>query len=330
MIVEERRPESCYILQPMILKGFLRNGQGRIGTLAAALILGACSPSGAGGEAEPAAEPERRATSEPAGAAAPRNASPPGAPTFPGVVVPRQVVDVAAPFAGRVEAVLVDVGDRVEAGAPLVRLDTTSLAEDLRMSEAALGAAEAEQRRTAVSRDEADTRWRRRQALQDTFSSEAIAAARNERESAAAAYAAAEARVEEHRARVRQLRDHLSRATLTAPFTGTVAQRHLDAGAAVAPGVPVVRLITSQDLLVRFAVPPDLANDLQPGNEVTLLLDGGGDSRAVVERVAPEVDAPSQRIFVEARPREAAALPAGTTLRVAVIPSGRLRRQGPS
>lgn len=283
-------------------------------------MLVACAPADTGTVAAP----------QPTGAADP--ASPPATvqepsrphrPTFPGVVVPRRAVDVAAPFPGRIESIGVEVGDRVERGATLARLDTASVAEDLRMAEAAAGAAEAERRQAAASLAEAEARWKRRAALPESYSQEEIEATRLERDAAAAAHAAADARLDEQRARVRQLRDLLSRATLAAPFAATVGRRYLDPGAAVATGTPIVRLLTADDLLVRFAVPPEDAGTLVPGDGVVLHLAGGVEARAVIERVAPEIDPPSQRVFVDAEPSVPSALASGTALRVSLRTLGR-------
>ena len=102
------------------------------------------------------------------------------------------------------------------------------------------------------------------------------------------------------RARIAQLEARLASSRILAPFDGRVARRYLDAGANAAAGTPVVRLISSQALLSRFAVPPDRAS-IPLGAEVRieietprLVLSGS------VERVAPEIDAASQMVFVEA------------------------------
>lgn len=219
-----------------------------------------------------------------------------------GVVVAREAVDVAAEVPGRVQSVAVRPGDRVAPGDLLARLDTSQLSQDLAMAEASLDAVEAEVRRTRSALQEATTRYERRAAAPDTFSREELTATEMEKETAEAAAAAAEARQREQTARVRQLRESLAKTDVRAPFEGTVALRYLDPGATVVPGTPIVRLITSDELLVRFAAPPEEAAELDVGDPVEILLEtSGARVTGEVAQVAPEIDSASQMIFVEAR-----------------------------
>ena len=57
---------------------------------------------------------------------------------FVGVIAPRASVDITAPFTTLVEAVDVLVGARVEAGAPLLRLDPRPLREQISLVNAQL------------------------------------------------------------------------------------------------------------------------------------------------------------------------------------------------
>ena len=65
----------------------------------------------------------------------------------------------------------------------------------------------------------------------------------------------AQARVAEQLARVKQTKELLANTVITATFEGTVAARYLDPGALVHPGSPVINLMRSEDLWVRFAAP---------------------------------------------------------------------------
>jgi multidrug efflux pump subunit AcrA (membrane-fusion protein) len=81
--------------------------------------------------------------------ALPPSAPPPAAPyerfvAGTGMVEPAsEVVAIASPVSGLIEAVLVKVGDRVSAGAPLLRLDSRREAAALKRAEAQLGVSRA-------------------------------------------------------------------------------------------------------------------------------------------------------------------------------------------
>jgi RND family efflux transporter MFP subunit len=219
-----------------------------------------------------------------------------------GVVVTRDAVDVAAETAGRVDSVTVRVGDRVSRGDVLARLDTRELEQDLGMARASLTAAEAEVTRIRSQVREAETRYKRRSDLPDIFSREELESAKMEMETAEATLKAAEARVSEQEAQVEQLRDRLGRTEIRAPFEGTVALRYLDPGATVLAGSPVVRLLSTEELLVRFAVPPEKVESLAVGDQVEVAIeDAEVRSPATVLHIAPEIDGPSRMVFVEAR-----------------------------
>lgn len=219
-----------------------------------------------------------------------------------GVVVPRETVEVSADLSGRIESVEVRVGERVEAGQALARVEVEPLRQELSAAEASLGAARAELDRRAAELAEAEKRRRRRENVPETFSREDLEATILEHDTALAAHEGAEARLREQQARVERLRELLRAAVLRAPFRGTVALRHLDPGATVAPGTPVVRLIAAEQLFVRFAVPPARAGELEEGSRVDVALQGIEDRvTATVDQVAPEIDAASGMVFVEAR-----------------------------
>lgn len=221
---------------------------------------------------------------------------------FLGVVVTREAVDVAAESSGRVESVAVRVGDRVSRGDVLAQLDTRELQQDLGMARASLTAARAEVTRVRSQVQEAETRYRRRSDLPDIFSKEELESAKMEMETAAATLEAAEARVAEQATQVEQLRNRLQRTEIRAPFEGTVSLRYLDPGATVLAGSPVVRLLSTEDLLVRFAVPPESVESLELGDRVEVAIeDAEVRSPATVLHISPEIDGPSRMVFVEAR-----------------------------
>lgn len=221
---------------------------------------------------------------------------------FLGVVVTREAVDVAAETSGRIESVAVRVGDVVSRGDVLARLDTRELQQNLGMARASLTAAHAEVTRIRSQVQEAETRYRRRSDLPDIFSREELEEAKMEMETAAATLEAADARVAEQEAQVEQLRDRLQRAEIRAPFEGTVSLRYLDPGATVQTGSPVVRLLSTEELLVRFAVPPEAVESLELGDTVEVAIeDAEVRSPATVLHISPEIDGPSRMVFVEAR-----------------------------
>lgn len=246
-------------------------------------------------------------------APAPEPAAPPAAPVaspqsppeqdgWIGVVVASKSVDVTADSQGRLLTVHVAIGDQVRRGDRIATLDTSLAAQDLEMARSSLRAAEADERRAADELAEARARNERREANPDFFSKEDLAESALRAKTAASALEVASSRTAEQQARVRQLQTTLSRNEVRAPFDGRVAERFADPGALVGPGTPVVRLISSGDLLVRAAVPPEEARKLAVSAAVTATVrELGLQLPGTVQRIAPEVDAASRMVLIEVR-----------------------------
>ena len=136
---------------------------------------------------------------------------------------------------------------------------------------------------------------------------------------AGARVAAAGSGAAERAARVKQLETLLGETELKAPFNGVVAARYADVGTYVRPGMPVLRIISSSELKVRFAVPEEEAKRIRAGLTYVTVLDGRN-IQATVSAVSPEVEPASRMVFVDGTVQgvaagEAAAL-AGRVVRV--------------
>lgn len=238
-----------------------------VGTLAAA----AGCDRGEPGTVPPPGEPvEVRATSPVEGASTS---------TYTGQVLSASDVQLATRTSGRIEAVLVDVGDPVRAGAPLVRLDASGVESRIAAAEAA-----AERARKSFERI--------RNLERDG------AATAQELDDARAALATAEAALREARSQ----RDYV---VLRAPFAGTVSARSVDPGDLALPGVPVLGLLRPDSLKVIVALPAEAARAIAPGDSATLRDPGGtGAWPARVSSVSPSRDSGSRRVQVELVPVE--------------------------
>lgn len=251
----------------------------------------------------------RRDTGPPAPSAAPeaaRSAPSPLAKGTPegslGVVLARVSADLSPRFEGKLREVPVRLGDRVIEGGVVARLDVPALRFELSAAEASLKAALVEEERAAVELSEAEERLARRASLsaESLASEEDVSAARYQQKLAAVRLSATRAQLAERRARVEQLRQNSVDADIHAPFAGVIAARYVDPGANVTPATPVVRLLGDDEPFVRFAIAEGEAPSYKVGTPVRAHV-GGVDARAVVDKVAPEVDAASGLIVVEAR-----------------------------
>lgn len=221
---------------------------------------------------------------------------------FLGVVVPQNSVDLSSRFDSRLVRVVVEVGDKVRQGQVLAYLDTQPLEQELAAARASLQGSRAEESAASASFAEARERKGRyftpRSLQLEIYSQEELAAVRYQERAAAARLESARATIRERQARVAELQQHVTEATLVAPFDGTVAARPVSPGASVSPGQPVLRLLGTGGTRVRFAVPESDAAALSPGQPLRVVAKEGGLALAGrVESVAPEVDAAARMVF---------------------------------
>lgn len=244
---------------------------------------------------------------------------------FLGVVLAHEAIDVTPRQDGKIRALHVRLGDRVQANGLIASLDTKTIEYDLAMADAAIRAAEAERNKASVELREASERLERRKALaaEAVASAEDLASAGYQKELAQARLDLATAQVREKRARSEQLRQLRSDAELRAPFEGTVAARYADSGANVTATTRIVRLISTKPPFVRFAVPGTSHLRLEKGQGVRVEVEGQTEAIAgTIDTIAPEIDAASRMIIVEAtlqRPENAPLLRSGEVARVSLV-----------
>lgn len=209
-----------------------------------------------------------------------------------GRIVTRRQGPVAARVEGLVEKVAVEVGDRVDAGDPLVWLDSEPLTFERDLAAAEYEAMLAEQKTAQAELELLEGELERIAALRGSaaFSKAQLVDKQNEIEVAKSRIAAAQARLGQYRANLRLKARDLEDAVIRAPYAGVVSMRHVSAGAYIQTGDPVVTLIDDHELEIEAEVPSDRVAALTPGTVVAVRLDDGTEHRAEVRAVIPEED----------------------------------------
>lgn len=164
--------------------------------------------------------------------------------------------------AGVLTSLTATEGMRVAPGEVLAQLGT-----DRR--QARLEAAMATYDRVVAERAQAEARAERiRQLVQDGSASQQDY---DDARYAAQALAAAENTAAAQR---QSARLELEKSTLRAPYAAVVAERLVQTGAVVAPGTPVLRLVTATGREAHVGVSADVARRLAPGKPYSLMLQG--------------------------------------------------------
>jgi len=200
----------------------------------------------------------------------------PGGLRATGVAEPLRRATLSTRVMASVREVLVEEGDRVQAGQLLLRMDPGELLARREQVEAGLAGATAQR---DDARQHAD---RVRRLFADS------AAPRAMLDAAETNLLRAEAGVRAAQGAESELTAVEQYSRLTAPFRGRVVRRLVDPGAFVAPGTSLLDLEDASSLRIRVEVPPDATAGLRPGMSLAGSVEGR-DVVAIVEGVVPGV-----------------------------------------
>ena len=169
---------------------------------------------------------------------------------FPGTTRAVRRANLSFVVSGRLSERAVDLGDRVERGALLARLDPQPFRNEVRSAEAIV--AEVDERLDQISRER--HRLTRLHAV-GVASERELERAKSSQEQLRASFALAESRL-------REARRLLAEATLVAPFDGTVTGVHREPGEFVQQGAVVLKLSGDDGLEIQIEVPESVASAL--------------------------------------------------------------------
>ena len=209
--------------------------------------------------------------------------------TLTGTIAADQRSEVTADTQGKVIAVLVERGQRVKMGDPVVRLDVRTAALSAREAQANLEAARAQKqlaeeecKRTqtlldkgAITRSEYD-----RQATQCTSTLQQVSAAQ---------------------ARADMITKSISDGLVRAPFDGQVTEKSVSPGEWVSPGRTLFTLVDDDPLRIELSVPEAAVRSIQKGQKVALsaVAQAGKTYSATVSRIGGEIGK-SRSLIIEA------------------------------
>jgi len=205
-----------------------------------------------------------------------------------GVVQARNQVEIHPEISAIVAEVLVQDGDTVIKGQPLVRLRAAEFEKRLTQERANHRIAEAQLRRAEAQAKEARADFSRLQLLAaDSLASTADMEAGEARaESAEADIALARARVDQALAVAEEEEENLSRTVVRAPITGSVGRRDVEPGMLAGPSTRLLTLGQLDSVRVQIILTDRMLADIAEGQRTEILMDSGPLS-APLSRISP-------------------------------------------
>ena len=206
---------------------------------------------------------------------------------FSGNLQARQQTALSARITARVAEVLVEAGDRVQAGDVLLRLDNDDLSARVRQQEQALASAQARV-------NEARSHYQRTIALveQGLLPAAQLDEVRSNRDTA-------EAELQRSRAALFEAQTSEGFSMIVAPYTGIVSQRLAYAGDTATPGALLLTLYAPDSLRFEAAISESVLGLLQFGQQLEVMLDASKQPlSAVVSEIEPAADTGSRSFRV--------------------------------
>lgn len=160
---------------------------------------------------------------------------------YSGTVEEENGTSLSFAVAGTIKTMNVRLGQHVSAGQLIATLDTTSMQNSHKVAHAALEQAEDASRRMKELHDKGslpDMKW-----------------------------VEVQSKLEQARSMEQIARRNLDDCRLRAPFSGIIAEKSMEAGENVAPGMPVARLVTASSLVVRISVPEAEMRSVRTGQK---------------------------------------------------------------
>jgi RND family efflux transporter MFP subunit len=199
--------------------------------------------------------------------------------TLTGLIAADQRSEVTADTQGKVLAVMIDLGQRVKFGQPVVRLDVRTAALSAREAQANLASARAQKQL-------AEEECKRAQALLDKG-----AITRSEYDRQTTQCTSALQQVSAAQARAEMITKSVADGLVRAPFDGIVASKSVTPGEWVAPGRPLFTLVDDDPLKIALSVSEKAVRAMRLGQKVTLTSVARPDKEytATVSRIGAEI-----------------------------------------
>ena len=223
-------------------------------------------------------------------------------PSISGTLVAEKTASIRAEVAGPVTAVLIEPGVRVQKGTPLARIDDTVLRDSYLSMRSAVTQAQLA----------ADIAVREQSRSEKLLAAGAIAD--NALEVARRNNLAAQAQLEDAKARMAGAQKNLDNTTIRAPYSGIVSERQVNAGDVVSIGAAMFTVVDPTSMRLEGAVPADQLGSVHLGAKVSFAVTGypGKTFEGTISNIYPSADPQTRQVRLYARiPNTGSGLVAG-------------------
>ena len=220
-----------------------------------------------------------------------------------GALKPIAQVDVVSKMTGRIDQLSAEIGDWVQKGTLIAKVDEDEVRQQVNRAAAALEVAKA-----SLSQKQTELEILKKELDRTVELHENQLIPRRDLDTAEARYRGAiaqeklaEAQIDQAQAELRELRVRLDNTRILAPISGLVGKRHLDNGALVNPSMPVVSLVDLSTMVMEINAPEKDLVKIRAGLEANIVLDAYPEQKfkGRVIRLSPILDPATRTGSVE-------------------------------
>ncbi|BCS34288.1 nodulation protein NolF [Luteitalea sp. TBR-22] len=207
-------------------------------------------------------------------------------PVISGTLAPKDQATVRAEVGGSVLSVSAEQGQAVRRGQVLARIEARTAGEAVTSAESSVRSQE-----QALELAKRELARAEKLVSAGAVAERAVEAARNE-------VVRLESEVAGARSRLLNAREALGDATVTAPISGVVAERPVNAGDVVAPGTALYTIVDPTSIQLEASVPSESLAAVRVGAQVTFQVRGYPDQAFTgrIERVSPTADPTTRQV----------------------------------
>jgi RND family efflux transporter MFP subunit len=223
--------------------------------------------------------------------------------TLTGALRAKEQVDVSPKISGRVTRILVDTGQPVARGALVAVIEDDEIRQQVERSKASIAVVEATiaQREAELSNAKAEMDRKKQLVEAGLLSRFELDSLETRHRVAQSQLELARAQRRQSEAELRELNIRQGQTRVHSPIAGLVANRHVDTGAMVNSGAPVVTVVSVSPMVIEAKAPERDIARVRRGSPVTVTVDSlpGQRFSGRVMRISPLLDAQTRNGLVE-------------------------------
>lgn len=210
-----------------------------------------------------------------------------------GTVIAKNQVELYSELSGKISEVLVQNGDKVSKGTPLVRIEDSQYREQAQQAEAGLKISKAQLKQAEARLNELESQYKRTKVLSEKELSSDLEMERIEAqmESARADVELAKARVEQAQSTLQEQNDLLAKTVIRSPIDGTVGQRNAEMGMQVNSSTRLFTVGDLDQLRIEVVLTENMLKNIEVGQTARIYAGSSGENNEVLtaklDRISP-------------------------------------------